>query len=247
MAIAPGLSPIRSIMPLFFLSETDMSFPPPWLAGEGGLLAVGGDLTPERLLRAYALGIFPWFNEGDPILWWSPDPRLVLFPDRLHTPRRLLRTMRSGRYTVTADRAFDRVIRACAETPRTGGDGTWITTEMIAAYCRLHAMGHAHSVETWADGDLVGGLYGVSLGASFFGESMFTRMRDASKAAFVTLARQLRAWHFDLIDCQVTTAHLIRLGAEEVSRVEFLGRLRQSLRKPDRSGPWAWTVSPTAG
>lgn len=231
-------------MPLFLLSDTNIAFPPPYLAGEGGLLAVGGDLKPDRLMRAYALGIFPWFNEGDPILWWSPDPRMVLFPDRLHVPRRLARTLRSSRYTVTVDRAFDRVIRACADAPRPGGDGTWITEGMITAYCRLHAMGHAHSVETWVDGELAGGLYGVSLGGSFFGESMFSRMPDASKAALVVLAQQLRAWHFELIDCQVTTDHLIRLGAQEISRIEFLDRLRQSLKKPDRSGLWDWTYPP---
>ena len=171
-------------MPIFRLPR-EVVFPDPSLAEPDGLLAVGGDLSPERLLRAYAEGIFPWFNEGSPILWWSPDPRLVLFPDELHVSSSLARTLRRGRYRVTADQAFGRVIRACSWTERPGQDGTWITDEMIAAYEELHRLGFAHSFEAWSGETLAGGLYGVSLGGAFFGESMFSERADASKAAFV--------------------------------------------------------------
>lgn len=224
-------------MPVYRLSS-DLTFPPPHLAGDEGLLAVGGDLSLNRLLFAYSQGIFPWFSQGDPILWWSPDPRLVLYPADLNVSRRLKRTLKRGRFQVTFDRAFDQVIRNCASVPRNRQKGTWIIPEMIDAYIALHRSGLAHSVETWQAGRLVGGLYGVSLGGVFFGESMFHRVSDASNVALVTLVRHLSAWDFDLIDCQVTTQHLIRMGAREIPRQRFLHQLNRSLRKPTRRGEW---------
>ncbi len=224
-------------MPVYRLSA-DLTFPPARLAVPEGLLAVGGDLSLPRLRAAYARGIFPWYSEGEPILWWSPDPRLVLYPDALNVSRRLERTLRGRRFRITLDRAFGRVIRACAKTPRAAQDGTWITADMIAAYIALHEAGYAHSVETWRDGRLTGGLYGVSLGRCFFGESMFHRVSDASTVALVTLVRQLAAWDFDLVDCQVTTDHLIRLGAREIPRRRFLAELAGSLKHPTRRGVW---------
>ena len=213
-------------------------FPPPELAGPEGIIAVGGDLSPERLINAYATGIFPWFSEGDPIIWWSPDPRLVIFPGRLKVARSLEKVLRQGRFQITLDRAFDRVIQECAQVRTEVGQGTWLVEEMIEAYIQLHDAGYAHSVEAWHEGRLAGGLYGVSLGACFFGESMFTRVSNASKAAFVTLVRQLERWGFDLIDCQVRTDHLVRLGAEEIPRREFLKRLEKSLSARTRRGRW---------
>jgi leucyl/phenylalanyl-tRNA---protein transferase len=224
-------------MPVFRLNAR-LAFPPPGLADESGLLAVGGDLRPERLLLAYSLGIFPWYSEGLPILWYSPDPRLVLESGDLVVSRSLQKTLRRGRFRVTLDTAFDRVIRACAEVPRPGQHGTWITRDMVRAYRRLHELGFAHSAEAWQDGELVGGLYGVSLGAGFFGESMFAHASDASKVAFVTLVGQLRRWGIDLVDCQVHTEHLARFGAVEWPREQFLRRLAQALEKPTRSGRW---------
>lgn len=224
-------------MPVFRLSAR-LAFPPPELADESGLLAVGGDLRPERLLLAYSLGIFPWYSEGLPILWYSPDPRLVLESGDLVVSRSLGKTLRRGRYRVTLDTAFERVIRACAEVPRPGQQGTWITRDMVRAYCRLHELGYAHSAEAWLDDQLVGGLYGVSLGAAYFGESMFASAPDASKVAFVTLVEQLRRWDIQLIDCQVHTEHLARFGAVEWPRERFLHRLAQALDRPTRSGRW---------
>lgn len=214
-------------------------FPPVELAlrEPDGLLAVGGGLEPERLLNAYRHGIFPWYSEGQPILWWSPDPRTLLFPDRRRVSRSLRKTLRQNRFRVTLDTDFARVIRGCAE-PRRDEPGTWITAEIRQAYERLHAMGVAHSVETWQDDRLVGGLYGVSLGRAFFGESMFSRVSDASKVAFVQLVRQLQAWEFALIDCQVHTGHLASLGAVEIPRREFTRRLEAALQFPDRHGLW---------
>ncbi len=224
-------------MPIHRLRR-EVAFPDPALAEPDGLLAVGGDLSPERLLAAYAAGIFPWFSEGMPILWWSPDPRLVLDPAALHVPASLRRTLRRGRYRVTSDLAFDRVVRRCAERERPGQDGTWITAEMIAAYVRLHRLGFADSFEAW-DGDaLAGGLYGVSLGAAFFGESMFADRPDASKVAFVRAVEWLAGAGIDLVDAQVRTDHLLRFGAREIPRREFLERLRQALRRPTRRGTW---------
>jgi leucyl/phenylalanyl-tRNA--protein transferase len=213
-------------------------FPDPALADPDGLLAVGGDLAPERLLAAYRAGIFPWYDAGSPILWWSPDPRMVLLPGELHVARSLRRTLRAGRFEVRADTAFARVVRRCAEVARPGQRGTWITAEMIEAYARLHRLGLAHSVEAWEGRELAGGLYGVSIGGAFFGESMFADRPDASKVAFVTLVEWLRDRGFDLVDAQVETAHLRRFGAREIPRREFLARLARSLRKPTLRGRW---------
>ncbi len=192
-----------------------------------GLLMAGGDLSPERLLAGYARGIFPWYGEGSPILWWSPDPRCVLIPSRLHVGDRLRRTLRSGRFSYSVDTCFGRVIRACAEAPRPGQDGTWIVPEMMHAYERLHTLGFAHSIEVWEQGELAGGLYGVLLGRVFFGESMFHTRSDASKAAVVWLTAWLSGLGVELVDCQQTTPHMLRLGAEEMPRGEFLERLRE--------------------
>jgi leucyl/phenylalanyl-tRNA---protein transferase len=214
-------------------------FPEPRQAEADGLLAVGGDLSPERLLEAYAAGIFPWFSEGNPILWWSPDPRMVLLPEELHVPRSLARTMKRGAYTVRADSAFSQVIRRCAEAPRPGQDGTWITDDMVVAYERLHRLGFAHSFEAWEGDALVGGLYGVSLGAAFFGESMFADRPDASKVAFLRSVEWLAGWGVALVDCQVKTDHLARFGAREIPRDEFLERLALALEKPTVQGRWS--------
>lgn len=224
-------------MPVFELSER-LGFPPPHLAGPEGLLAIGGDLSLPRLILAYKKGIFPWYSEYDPIIWWSPDPRLVLYPHHLRVARSLKKVLNQGRFQITLDLAFDRVIRECAAVRTETGQGTWLVEEMIDAYILLHHAGYAHSVEAWQDGNLAGGLYGVSLGAGFFGESMFTRVGNASKAAFVTLVRQLEKWRFDLIDCQVRTDHLVRMGAVEIPRREFLKRLEKSLTAKTRRGIW---------
>lgn len=214
-------------------------FPDPSLADEDGLLAVGGDLSPQRLLMAYGRGIFPWYSENAPILWWSPEPRLILEPSRVHVPKRLERILRQGAFRFTLDTAFERVIAGCAQTPRRGACGTWIVPEMLAAYCRLHELGFAHSIEVWSSGILVGGLYGVALGGAFFGESMFYNEPDASKAGFVTLIRALDRAGFILFDCQQTTAHMVRFGGFEVPRDEFLSRLEQALELPSPRGPWS--------
>lgn len=215
-------------MSIALLSD-EMSFPPPELAEEDGLLAVGGDLSQERLLKAYSMGIFPWYSEDSPILWWSPDPRLVLFPAELRVSRSLRQCLKKGLFTVTMNRAFEQVMRACAEASRTGQSGTWITEEMISAYTGLHCLGYAHSVESWHEGTLVGGLYGVMLGRVFFGESMFSVMSNASKVAFVTFIEQLKQKGVGLIDCQVRTEHLLRLGAREIPRATFLKTLEKAL------------------
>jgi leucyl/phenylalanyl-tRNA--protein transferase len=202
-----------------------------------GLLAVGGDLSVTRLTNAYRRGIFPWFNRGDPILWWSPDPRTVLFPERLRISRSLRKRLRREQLAVTCDRAFDAVIAACS-APRRDGGGTWLVPEMVAAYRALHRHHLAHSVEVWEDGTLVGGLYGVALGRVFFGESMFSRSDDASKVALVHLCQRLADWGFGLIDCQVMSAHLIRLGAIEMPRASFCALLERWSRVPSRPGLW---------
>lgn len=222
---------------IFQLSE-ELLFPPPVLAREDGLLAVGGDLSVERLLLAYSMGIFPWFSEGDPLLWWAPDPRLIMVPSEFHCSRRLARTLRQQVFQVTFDQAFAQVIKGCA-APRPGQQGTWIVAEMQDAYIRLHEQGWAHSVECWQNEQLVGGLYGVSLGGVFFGESMFSTVANSSKVALATLAQQLERWGFDLIDCQMYTGHLVRLGARQMSGVEFSKILKKSLHKPSRRGPWS--------
>lgn len=202
-----------------------------------GLLAVGGDLSPERLENAYRHGIFPWFSAGDPILWWSPDPRTVLFPDRFRVPRSLRKRLRKEPFRVTMDRAFGGVIRACA-APRDDEGGTWILPEMVVAYTALHRRGLAHSVEVWQAGDLVGGLYGVAIGRAFFGESMFSRASDASKVALLHLCQRLTQWGYGLIDCQMRTEHLIRLGAVEIPRAELVRRLDRLCRQPPHAAHW---------
>lgn len=207
------------------------------LAEPNGLLAAGDDLSMPRLLEAYRRGIFPWFNEEDPVLWWSPDPRMVLLTGGVHVSRSLRKTMRSGSLRVTCDVAFSDVMRGCA-APRAGQDGTWITRAMVYAYEQLAAHGHAHSVEVWESEALVGGLYGVGIGRMFFGESMFARRADASKVALVALSRQLGRWGFPLIDCQTSTAHLASLGAREVARSEFLSEVARLVRLDGPPRPW---------
>jgi leucyl/phenylalanyl-tRNA--protein transferase len=205
----------------------DCSFPAVTqaLRSPNGLLAAGGDLSTVRLLEAYRHGIFPWFNEGEPILWWSPDPRMVLFPQEFKVSHSLHKTLRNSRHEVRCDSVFEQVMRACA-APREGASGTWIHEEMIAAYCELHTLGYAHSVETWMDGKLVGGLYGMALGRMFYGESMFSRRPNASKIALAHLAAQLKRWNFGMIDCQMNTPHLASLGAREIPRKEFIASLQ---------------------
>jgi len=216
----------------------ELAFPPPEAAEPGGLLAVGGDLSAERLLLAYSLGIFPWYDDSLPILWHSPDPRMVLVPRELHVPRSLAKTLRRGAFRVTLDADFARVIAACATAPRPRGEGTWITAEMRDAYVKLHEQGFAHSAEAWQEGELAGGVYGVALGRCFFGESMFARRSDASKVAFATLVAQLVRWGFELIDCQMQTAHLARFGAVEWPRARFLRALALALAAGTRRGRW---------
>jgi leucyl/phenylalanyl-tRNA--protein transferase len=224
-------------MPVYRLSQA-LVFPDPERANPDGLLALGGNLSVERLLLAYRLGIFPWYEEGYPILWWSPPRRCVIDPRGFHISRSLRRLLRQGRFTVTIDQAFSQVIRSCAETRLDQGQGTWITEEMIDAYCALHEAGFTHSAETWLNGELVGGIYGVSLGSAFFGESMFKRQTNASKIAFATLVQRLVEWQFTLIDCQITNPHLQSLGGYEISRAEFLHRLVHALTFPTRQGKW---------
>ena len=220
-------------------NPSNLRFPPVEQASPDGLLAVGGDLRPERLLEAYRHGIFPWYNEDQPILWWSPDPRTVLFPDKLHISRSLKRSLRPGIFSVTLDRCFRDVMQHCAgPRPQYPDGGTWISAEILKAYTRLHELGYAHSVETWQEGQLVGGLYGVALGGAFFAESMFTRASDASKVALVSLVRQLRAWEFRLMDCQQSSPHVLAFGAENIPRHEFLDHLTAALTLPDRLGQW---------
>jgi leucyl/phenylalanyl-tRNA---protein transferase len=249
----------------------NMPFPPvdQALDKPNGLLAAGGDLSPERILDAYRHGIFPWFNTDEPVLWWSPDPRMVLFPQEFKLSRSLRRTLRNKQYEVRADSAFEQVMRACA-APREGQrrgwnktaednstensretalpapegsappcqGGTWIHEKMIAAYAVLHRLGHAHSIETWIDGELAGGLYGIAIGRMFYGESMFSRRTDASKIALAHLAKQLERWNFGMIDCQMNTHHLASLGAREIPRAEFIVRLRELIHYPDIASPW---------
>jgi leucyl/phenylalanyl-tRNA--protein transferase len=225
-------------MPIPWLGRRD-PFPPveEALDEPNGLLAAGGDLSPERLLDAYARGIFPWFNDEDPVLWWSPDPRMVLFPRDLHVSRSLRRVIRSGQFPVTLDRDFTAVVEGCAG-PRANQDGTWITDDMMRAYSRLAELGHAHSVEVWQGDELVGGLYGVAMGRVFYGESMFSRASNASKVALAFLARQLERWQFVLIDCQMATDHLASLGAREIPRADFVRGVRSGTAEPGVPAPW---------
>jgi leucyl/phenylalanyl-tRNA--protein transferase len=207
------------------------------LSEPNGLLAAGADLSPERLLDAYARGIFPWFGEDDPVLWWSPDPRMVLFCDEIRISRSLRRVIRSGRFRVTMDTAFGAVMAACGD-PRAGQEGTWITPDMLAAYSQLAALGYAHSVEAWDGPMLAGGLYGVCIGRMFFGESMFTRVTDASKVALASLVRHLERWEMPMIDCQMSTRHLASLGAREIPRAEFTRAVARLVRQPAVPSPW---------
>lgn len=218
---------------LTWLKRDTLTFPPLTKAMRepNGLLAAGGDLSADRLVQAYRHGCFPWFSEGQPILWWSPDPRTVLFPEQLHVSRSLAKLLRQQRYQVSFDRDFEAVIQACA-APRRDADGTWITDDMQNAYTELHARGHAHSVEVWDHGELVGGLYGLAMGQLFFGESMFSRADNASKFGFVTLVKHLQAWGFVLIDCQMATRHLESLGARSIPRQQFADYLRDHLDQP---------------
>jgi leucyl/phenylalanyl-tRNA--protein transferase len=232
---------------MFVLSASgkNLTFPPVEQASSEGLLAVGGDLRPERLLAAYRHGIFPWYNEDQPILWWSPDPRAVLFPSKLHIPRSLQRTMRRDLFTVTLDSCFREVMTQCAgPRPQYPEGGTWITPAMIEAYGTLHELNYAHSVETWRGKELVGGLYGVALGAAFFAESMFTKVDNASKVALVALVRQLQAWGFRIIDCQQSSPHVRRFGAEEIPRRDFINRLSEAVSLPNRHGRWKFDTLP---
>jgi leucyl/phenylalanyl-tRNA---protein transferase len=224
-------------MPVFRLDSTHR-FPNPELADKTGLLAIGGDLAPNRLLSAYSAGVFPWYSRGEPILWWSPDPRLILIPGQLKISKSLQSTLRNKGFDVKFDTRFGDVIAGCAGVKRSEGNGTWITEEMIKAYIHLHDLGFAHSVETYYKDELVGGLYGVSLGRGFFGESMFFKMRDASKIALVHLVQKLTEWEFHFIDAQVETPHLVSMGGALVSRQEFLGRLKDALIYPHMKGKW---------
>ncbi len=223
---------------LTWLQRDDLSFPPleKALREPNGLLAAGGDLSPERLLAAYRHGCFPWYQDGQPMLWWSPDPRTVPYPEERHLSRSLRKKLRQGPFSVTFDRAFREVIEGCA-APRSYADGTWITTTMQNAYVRLHQLGIAHSVEVWQDQQLVGGLYGLAMGRLFFGESMFSRATDASKIGFVTLVERLQDWGFKMIDCQMPTQHLASFGARSISREAFAETLTKYLDEPS-SARW---------
>ena len=217
------------------------TFPPLEAASPEGLLAVGGDLNPDRLLSAYRQGVFPWFSDGQPILWWSPNPRAILYPADLHISRSLRKSLRTQGFAVTADRAFDDVIQRCAES-RNAREGTWITSGMQEAYCTLHRMGYAHSVETWQNSQLVGGLYGLAIGKAFFGESMFSQITDASKTALVALSVSLTAGGYHFIDCQVVSEHLNSLGAKAVPRYRFSSELKQAVETPVNETPWNWAT-----
>jgi leucyl/phenylalanyl-tRNA--protein transferase len=220
-----------------FLLDERIEFPPVHLADEHGLIAIGGDLGVERLLAAYRAGIFPWpWYDEMPMFWWSPDPRYVLVPGELKIPKSLRSVLNRGEFEIRYDTAFTAVMEGCAAAPRPGQDGTWITPEMVTAYTELHRAGHAHSIEAWRNGELVGGLYGVAIGGLFCGESMFVLVPDASKAAFVTFARECS---FELIDCQLETDHLRRFGARNIARTHYMTLLAQCLQAPNRVGSWA--------
>jgi len=230
-------------MPIFELTE-QLIFPDPALADPEGALAIGGDLSPERLLLAYQMGIFPWFSPRDPIIWWSPDPRFILFPNEINISKSMRKLLRKGVFRITFDKCFQDVITSCQQIKRKGQYGTWITEDMKLSYCKLHELGYAHSVEVWEDTYLVGGLYGVSLGKSFFGESMFAKKSNASKAGFITLVQELIKRDFNLIDCQVYTEHLASLGAKEIPRDKFFSLLETSIAFPTYQGTWSdWLTS----
>jgi len=228
---------------MYVLGE-ELVFPPPERAGPEGLVAIGGDVSPQRLLLAYAQGIFPWPSGDLPLLWFSPDPRFVLLPEEFHLPRSLAKRARSSELQIRADTDFEAVIRKCADVPRPHQEGTWITDELMGGYIELHRLGYAHSIEAWEGNELVGGLYGVSLGGAFFGESMFALRHDASKLCFLTLVAQLTRWGFAMVDCQVYTEHLARFGARNQNRSLFLRDLRDALRQPTLQGPWTLEVTP---
>jgi leucyl/phenylalanyl-tRNA--protein transferase len=235
---------VNSPMPVFQLTEK-IVFPRPEFAEENGLLAIGGDLSPERLIAAYGIGIFPWYSRNDPILWWSVSPRLVLFPDEFRVSRRLARDIRKPLYRITLDTAFEQVIRACAHVRTDRNEETWLSEEMQAAYCTLHRLGYAHSVECWQEKHLAGGLYGVALDRVFFGESMFTILKNGSKIALAALVSYAKKKNIKLIDCQMTTRHLLGFGARELSRAEFQDRLRTYIKTLSPDG--AWHNDPTTG
>jgi len=224
-------------MSYYFLGD-ELYFPPVTRASSEGVVAIGGDLSEERLLLAYQSGIFPWFSDGEPIIWWSPDPRFVLYPSKIKIAKSMQQLFRKGAFDVTFDKNFEQVIYNCQKIKREGQKGTWITNEMMDAYCSLHQKGIAHSVEVWQSGTLVGGLYGLSLGNSFFGESMFAKVSNASKYGFITLVKALEKKGFDMIDCQVHTDHLESLGAEYIPRKKFLESLKKSLQKETLQGNW---------
>jgi len=225
---------------LYSLDQKYYGFPDPNHAEKDGLIAFGGDLNPQRVLSAYSQGIFPWYSPGEPILWWSPDPRFILFPNKFHIPKSLSKTIRKTDFTITMDQAFVTVIHECADIRNKNGCGTWITSKMIQAYSKLYEMGFAHSVETWMDGELVGGLYGISLGRMFAGESMFFRKSNASKIALVALVTFVRSYQFDFIDCQMHTSHLKNFGAENIPRNDFLRLLSNSLKHDHLQGRWVY-------
>jgi leucyl/phenylalanyl-tRNA--protein transferase len=227
-------------MPVFWISETELTFPHPTLAEPGGLLAVGGDLSPDRLILAYRNGIFPWFEDEGSFYWYSPDPRFVLFPTELKVHKSMRSIFNQNKFEYSLDTCFERVIRACAQTPRAGQDGSWIAESFVEGYLELHRQGVAHSVEVWQDGELVGGLYGLALGRVFFGESMFSNVPNASKAGFITFARALEQSGFNLIDCQQETAHLGSLGARNIPRLEFLDILYRNAYERSLVGTWTF-------
>ena len=226
-------------MPVFWLTD-EISFPPPELANEDGILAVGGDLSTDRLLLAYSMGLFPWFNPDDPILWWSPDPRFVLYPDNLKVSKSMRPYFNQNKFRVTFDTCFEEVMLACQQQYRKGqSGGTWITDEMVDSYTQLNKMGFAHSVEVWKDDELVGGLYGISLGKIFFGESMFAKVSNASKFGFITLVRELQKLDFWMIDCQQRTQHLESLGGDFIDRFEFLDLMKKNKKEKTLQENWS--------
>ena len=240
---------LANVITPFIISPNDTSYEFPdvslALAEPNGLLAIGGDLSPERLLSAYRQGIFPWFNPGEHILWWSPDPRSVMHPDGMKISRSLRKTINKKPFTLTTDLVFEEVVSAC-QAPRSKQKGTWITPEMKQAYSVLHQLGHAHSVECWKDNELVGGLYGIAIGRVFFGESMFSQIKDASKVALAYLTDKLREWDYELIDCQVQSEHLTQLGAIDIPREEFCNLLGSLVAQQAASNAWKakWTADP---
>ncbi len=230
-------------MPVFQLDDHEIAFPPPYLADENGLLAVGGDLSPQRLVEGYKLGIFPWYNPDEPILWWSPDPRFVLYPNEIKISKSMKQILRSDRFQVTFDQDFIGVISGCKEAHRPGQPGTWISDEIIEAYSTLHQKGFIHSVEVWQKNKLVGGLYGGCIGSCFFGESMFSKVSNASKTGFIILVQNLQKHGFELIDCQVHSSHLESLGAKNISREAFLKYIFHSKNKKLEKISWGKSFS----